>query len=231
MEYDVNELKIKVDEYFLGRLTKENLGKWAEKAYYELLKGGYVEKKKVVLYPFLKIISKFHIESNDIEDVYPCTEEEVKDIQQILHGNLEFDYQIEMAIPLHIYNNCINKKCFDINKRDFYCKLRENIICLGNNHFETELSEMIKLLLSFPIADETIQDMLESHIIKIVRTMFDITKPELAAKARLKLYAINSKQNSLLKKLSEYLESYTGSRDFNILITFKKGVPDLILLV
>ena len=50
MEYDVNELKIKVDEYFLGRLTKENLGKWAEKAYYELLKGGYVEKKKVVLY-------------------------------------------------------------------------------------------------------------------------------------------------------------------------------------
>ena len=109
MEYDVNELKIKVDEYFLGRLTKENLGKWAEKAYYELLKGGYVEKKKVVLYPFLKIISKFHNESNDIEDVYPCTEEEVKDIQQILHGNLEFDYQIEMAIPLHIYNNCINK--------------------------------------------------------------------------------------------------------------------------
>ena len=82
-----------------------------------------------------------------------------------------------------------------------------------------------------PIADETIQDMLESHIIKIVRTMFDITKPELAAKARLKLYAINSKQNSLLKKLSEYLESYIGSRDFNILITFKKGVPDLILLV
>lgn len=46
MEYDINKLRKKLNSYFLGEISKQNLGEWAGKAYYDLLKGGYIECKK-----------------------------------------------------------------------------------------------------------------------------------------------------------------------------------------
>ena len=50
------KLEEKIDSFFSGILSKDELGKWAEKAYFDLLRGGYVEIKKVKLYPFLKTL-------------------------------------------------------------------------------------------------------------------------------------------------------------------------------
>jgi len=86
MKFDLYEFSGRLNKYFHGELTKNDLGTWCEKAYYDLLKGGYVENKKIFLYPFLKTVSRFHIEENDAEDIYPSTEDELKHIQAILMG-------------------------------------------------------------------------------------------------------------------------------------------------
>ena len=70
MEFGLFEFSDQLNKYFRGELTKNELGMWGEKAFYDLLKGGYIENKKIVLYPFLKTVSKFHIEENDAEDIY-----------------------------------------------------------------------------------------------------------------------------------------------------------------
>ena len=74
MEFGLFEFSDQLNKYFRGELTKNELGMWGEKAFYDLLKGGYIENKKIVLYPFLKTVSKFHIEENDAEDhvVHPA---------------------------------------------------------------------------------------------------------------------------------------------------------------
>ena len=57
MEYDAKILLQRIDDYFTGIISKTDLGKWANKAYYDILKGGYVENEKIVIYPFVKVIS------------------------------------------------------------------------------------------------------------------------------------------------------------------------------
>ena len=38
MEFDINKLRKKLNSYFLGAISKQNLGVWADRAYYDLLK-------------------------------------------------------------------------------------------------------------------------------------------------------------------------------------------------
>ena len=48
MEFEIDDIKKNVNSYFLGNLSKEELGKWAKIAYYDLLKGEYLEIKKII---------------------------------------------------------------------------------------------------------------------------------------------------------------------------------------
>lgn len=233
MKYDINELREKIDSYFLGTLSKEELGRWAEKAYYDLLKGGYIEQKKIELYPFLKTISQFYIENNDIEDKYPCSEEEVEYIRKILYGKEEFDFQIETAIPVQIYNFDVNQEYWNITKREIFIELR-NAITLWNGDEkkgEKELCEQLKQLCDMPLLNNTIQDILQNNIIRICKSIFDIHTSGVKQKKYMKLYANGISQESLVIKLLEYLDCYIGNRNFNVLVSYKAGLPDLFLLV
>lgn len=233
MKYDINELREKIDSYFLGTLSKEELGRWAEKAYYDLLKGGYIEKKKIVLYPFLKTISQFYIENNDIEDRYSCSEEDVKYISRILHGKEEYDFQVEIAIPVQIYSFDVNKECWNITKRELFIELR-NAITLWNvdeKKGEKELCEQLKQLCEMPLLNNTIQDILQNSLIRICKSVFDVNTLGVKQKKYMKLYAKGESQKSLVIKLLEYLDCYIGNRNFNVLVSYKEGLPDLLLLV
>ena len=231
MKYEINELREKIDSYFFGAFSKEELGRWAEKAYYDLLKGGYIEKKKIVLYPFLKTISQFYIKSNDIEDKYPCSEEDVKCISRILHGKEEFDFQIEIAIPVQIYNFDVNKEHWNITKREIFIELRNAIILWNEDEKkgEKKLCEQLKRLCDMPILNNTIQDILQNNIIRICKSVFDINTSGVKQKKYMKLYAKGERQESLVIKLLEYLDCYIGNRNFNVLVSYKAGLPDLFL--
>lgn len=67
MTYNIEELCNYIDTYFSGKMSKKDIGKWAENAYYDLLKGSYVETSKIVLYPFLKTLSRIHIDNNETD--------------------------------------------------------------------------------------------------------------------------------------------------------------------
>ena len=47
MEFGLFEFSDQLNKYFRGELTKNELGMWGEKAFYDLLKGGYIENKKI----------------------------------------------------------------------------------------------------------------------------------------------------------------------------------------
>lgn len=232
MLYDINELCNRVDDYFCGTLSKTDLGKWAENAYYDLLKGGYIETKKIVLYPFLKTLASIHVPTNDVKDIYPCAEKDVIDIQSILHGQRVFDFHVETAIPPQVYTMFSEKQYFDTEKREKMCSLKRDILCYTQN--ETDDAQFSKLINLFPAVNketETILDILESYIARLCITLFDTDAHEIKRNNVSKLYPIKTEQDSLINKLVDYLDCYIGVRNFNIVVSYRDGAPDMLLLV
>ena len=57
MDYNIFDIRSKLEQYYDGQLSREELGSWNSNAYYDLLRGGYVELSKIQLYPFIKKLS------------------------------------------------------------------------------------------------------------------------------------------------------------------------------
>lgn len=233
MEYNAKKLKTKIDDYFAGAISKTDLGEWANNAYYDLLKGGYIEKEKISIYPFIKVISTFHLAENDEEDIYPCTEENVRIIQDILHGKKSFDFAVELSIPNQTYSMFKEKKYFDREKREIFVKLRNMLI----RYFEQrdvpndEMGAQIELAMCLEHQDKVIMDMLEEYIIRFLKNLFAGNFTELGLQKNLKLYAQKSVQNIIEERLMSYLDCYLGYRSFQLLIAFENGEQNVLIVV
>ena len=146
MEFDYKELKNKINLYFYGNISKKELGEWSKVAYYDVLRGNYIVLNKISIYPFIKKISTFHINNNDIKDEFCCLDEEVRDIQKILNGERNDSYIINMRIPLNIYYMFPENKFLNKEKRAQYVELK-NILCKlleNNNLSKSDINKCIK---------------------------------------------------------------------------------------
>lgn len=233
MEFNANELMKKIDDYFAGKITKTDLGNWVNKAYYDLLKGGYIENEKIVIYPFLKVISTFHLKENDKADEYPCTEENVKTVQNILHGEITFDFNIEMSIPVQAYTMFKENRYFNKERRETFLKFQSTLVqyfekgCVFSDEMITQLDRIMHL----EYQDKTVLGLLEEHIFKYLRVLFKISSVEIGEQKNLKLYAKETESNLIAENLLKYLDCYIGNKNFQLLISFKNGLPSTFIVV
>lgn len=236
MEYDLQDLRKRVNDYFAGELSKKDLGVWCQKAHLDLLKGGYVEVRKIILYPFIQTLSQFHIESNDLADEYPCTEEEVKEIQSVLYGCKDFCYQMEMGIPACVYDMFPENSNFDVKKRDVFAEIRKEVLAYQEDTADRSFSEskLFEFIHSFALIKcepETVQDMLEKEIWKLCMALFDRDSVKLERKRLTIMFPLEKEGDCGMEKLIEYLDCYLGNRSFNVVVSFVEGEPEVALLV
>ena len=227
MEYNAKELLEKIDNYFAGEISKTDLGEWANKAYYDLLKGGYVENEKIVIYPFVKVISTFHLKENDKDDIYPCTEENVKMIQDILHGKKNFDFTVEMSIPIMFKE----RDYFDEERRETFSKLRNILKCYfeQGDVFSDEVAVQVEAVMCLKHKNKVVLDLLEEHILRFLKVLFKNSSGELGLQKNLKLYAQKPGQNIIAERLINYLDCYIGNRNFQLLITYTDGESSIFM--
>lgn len=233
MVYSIDDLRNRIDSYFSGTLSKNELGEWAQKAYYDLLTGGYIETDKIVQYPFIKTLSCIHVISNDIEDTYPCSENDVKEIQSIVCGDKAFDFQIGLSIPLKVYNMFAERPHFNTEKREKFCKLKDIVLDYRQHNFvdSNALSQILHLCSIANLEPTTILDILEEHIVKLCTSTFDINSSELKQKTISKIYPQKAERDNSVEKLIDYLDCYIGNREFSVLVSYRKGIPDILLLI
>lgn len=233
MKFDVNELKTKLDDYFGCRITKEDLGQWAQKAYYDLLTGGYVETEKIVIYPFLKVISSIHLKENDKADVYPCSEESVIKIKDILQGKQDFKFEVEMSVPAFAYKMNGDKSYYDEKRLRFFMKLHDHISqyhkqgCRSNFDIRSDLEE----IKSLDDLENTVLHMLKEQISDFLELLFDNDCMKEFGHGNMKLWAGKEEDHLLLKRLLDYLDSYVGNKNFYLLVFYKNGLPTIQLVV
>lgn len=231
MDFDLQELKEKIDLYFAGNLSKNSLGEWCKCAYHDLLTGEYIEQKKIVIYPFLKTLSTLHIQKDDLRDEYPCSEEEVRKIQHILNGKENASFSISVGFPFQVYNMFKCNPYFNKAKRAKYLQLKE-IVDSYKNSGTFSKDESIKCAEIVQEVNEeniTLLNLLEQQISKIFLSAFDLKGDTIQAKKDLALYA--QRPNTNIEKLLDYLECYAGTQNLNLYIAYVKGHPQTSFII
>lgn len=235
MDYGKEQLKEKVDGYIEGDISKEELGKWAECAYFDLLKGGYVENKKIAIYPFLKIISKIHIESDELKDEHPCMEEDIKSIQAVLQGKSDYDFQVEMAIPVQMQNVFCERGYLNKGLIDLIFQMKNNaIMFLENNSKEiTEIARSIQMYSNTKTKKqcENVISILENKILKMYGALFEENAGNSIKKQNMWLYTGKMTRNIGITKLMEYLDCYIGKKSFGVIVSYRNGFAEVVLIV
>ena len=223
MEYNLHDLKIKIEHYFDGHSTKQELGTWGHEAYYDLLTGGYIQQKKLVLYPFLKTISQFHLEVDDIQDIFPSSEADIRQIQMVLQGKKDTSFSVTLSIPPQ-FQIPSNHEVFKL-----FCKAQAPLTkCIDTSVFDMELQKYIKQIVQMPISNHTVLDIIQGQIVSFCHALF--TTDDFGWKPPLKLYAHAAAHEGLIK-LKQMIECYTGNRHFIVIVSFQNGLHNLELFI
>lgn len=227
MKFAIDDLKMKINKFFLKEISKEDLGEWAKAAYHNLLKGGYLETKKIICYPFIKVVSTIHVEENDTKGVFPCSRKDIEFIRDVLSGKKNEVYSVDIGFPWKL--NCeefgLHRK-----KKEQYLKL----ICIlkqySNNQLLTkeDYEECINALNMEEDRPDTIQSVLDSYIKSFLKKSIDYEEQCLNLQQGMWLYIQKRKtDNEILYKMIKYLECYVGERNISLDISFKSGVSYL----
>ncbi len=229
MLVNAKQLEQKIDQYYNKIITKYELGLWSMQAYYELMKGEYIEIDKLQVYHFLRTISTFHQIPNDIADEYPCTEEEVLNIKEILCGKKDINYTFNIKISKNIYQNQNYK-----TRYMRFEKLQKNIeeISLDNiplfipDEWIEYINENIKEV-------QTLIDLLECHIKGIITQNIDLEEKIIDFRQSVGIYVegTNINKQNFIPNLKKLLDCVMGNIFFRVSIVYKKGRPYLSLIL
>lgn len=228
LDFDIYDIKKKIDNYFLGNESKEELGKWAKIAYYDLLKGEYLQMEKIVSYPFLKVISNYHIEEEDIKDIFPVDEKEIELIRDILHGKYNETYSIDVCIPWRINDKYLG---LDKIKRKQYIKIIDILSKYSNKEIFTK-DDYKECVNTFKMPEDepgTIQYILENNIKSLLKNNIDWEEGCLDIQQGMGIYVQKRKREvDIVNKIIRYLQCYIGERSVEVDIIFILGRPQVI---
>lgn len=222
-------LKEKISLYFGGKIKKYDLGLWAMEAYYELMKGDYIEIEKLKIYHFLKIISTFHMPANDIADEYPCSEDAVWDINEVLEGKKDRHYTFNIRIAKSIYQKDQYKCRFEK-----FLKLKEILECSDIDEIS---HSAMSVLIDYANKDikeiDSLIDLLELNVKNAILENFDFEDGKFDFRQSVGIYTGGSEtnKNNFLPDLKKLLNCIMGESYFRIVMVYKKGIANVTLVL
>lgn len=224
MDFDICELNKRVVYEQNGNLNKRELGSWSEKAYYDLLKGGFLEIKKLVLFPFLKVLSRVHIENNDRLDEYASSEEDIEFIRKVLKGYEKYTFAIEIGTPIEMYDFFSESQNFDEARYRIYKVLETELRKTDYNKWD--IREIASKILGLERRTELLFDYLEQKINEMLNVIISDTGNSSFYK-EYNLCVKNAERNRLYNQLEKYVRCRVGECNFTVLVCFEKGEPSV----
>lgn len=234
MEYGMAELRRKIDSYFTGTISKEELGRWSSLGYYDLIKGGYADKGKLAVYPLIKTVSRFHIKENEIMDEYPTTLAEIEEVQSILSGKNDFAFQVKVALPDCLYAEFLKRGYVNVIDKKLFLDLYHILTSSDYSMKESNdiIQQILQDILKLECENNTLHRELKEKIIQISEGMLIENFKRKTGVNNLGLYVQKPcKSPSLIAKLLEYLECYLGKRNFYVLISLKSGNAHTAMII
>ena len=222
-------LEQKINQFFHGELSRKDLGLWSKQAYYDLMKGEYIEIEKLSIYRFLRTISTFHTLPNDMADEYPCSEEEVKEIREILCGKKDICY----TFHIRIYENLYQKEPYK-SRWEVFKQLRNDLEDIDIEHIPFSLVEELEKYSKQNINEiNTLVDLLECHLKGIIADNINFEEEIIDFRQSVGIYVGGTKVNkeNFIQNLKKLLECIMGESFFRISIAYKKGIAHLSFIL
>ena len=144
MRYNLAALNEQIDMYFSKKISSDELGQWAKTAYYDLLKGGYIEVDKLYSYPFIKEVTSLYSCSNEKEDSAFCKDKRLIEIQNVLKHQEDYIFSVTVRLPELPYKFLDDRISLNEEKRALFLNLQlENLQSMsrGSNLALSDLSE------------------------------------------------------------------------------------------
>ena len=229
MEYCLEIVKKKVSGYLDGSLSKEALGRWGKSAYYDLLRGGYLKKDKIILYPFIKTISQVNVKTEEENDIYPASRSDIEFVQSVVSGAVPYCFQVEISVPKLLYSIPEND-FLSVGRYEKILAVKtavENLIC--NDNRVGALIDSIEQIKNIEKAEETVLDLLQNQIVMLGLSLLDSSQRK--AKPHLALYPQQANKNLGVEKLLQYLKCFTGEETFIVVVSYKNGEPNMSVIV
>lgn len=228
-------LRDMLKKYFDQLITKEELGVWAKKKYFALVKGDYIVIDNLKIYHFIRTISRFHIVPDDIKDEYPCSEDEVKSIFDIINGDVDKTLTFKIKIPRAISDNF----CKQYNIDEFYMnkfdKIKKHMIEYNNGQAlsNKKIRELILLSDDNHKNTGTLFNLLEDHFRGILYENVDWNDEIFECKKEVNIYVTRNENDKieLYSSLLKLLNCITGDSEFRVSVTYNKGRANLSLLI
>ena len=217
-------LNEQIDMYFSKKISSDELGQWAKTAYYDLLKGGYIEVDKLYSYPC----------SNEKEDSAFCKDKRLIEIQNVLKHQKDYIFSVTVRLPELPYKFLDDRISLNEEKRALFLNLQlENLQSMsrGSNLALSDLSEgevkAVERIFLLNPNSVTLFDLVEEKILRMVKCIYETNEGVIERRNKLKLYS--SDENLELKNLSQYIDYYSGKQSFTALVSIgKRQICDIL---
>ena len=128
MRYNLAVLNEQIDMYFSKKISSDELGQWAKTAYYDLLKGGYIEVDKLYSYPFIKEVTSLYSCSNEKEDSAFCKDKRLIEIQNVLKHQEDYIFSVTVRLPELPYKDVYKRQVLKYKNIIYLCRYNGKII-------------------------------------------------------------------------------------------------------
>jgi len=225
MNHFLEVFRNQMNSYFEKRITKIELGEWANKEYYHILTGDYLIIDKLVCYSYLKKVANFHTEIDDMADIYPSSEQEIYDIKQIINGVESDNFFGIVVIMDKFFEQYSSRKIKD------FLMIKEIVLKVKNNLelSESEKNKVKKFVNSKIAKEETLIDLVEFNIISLLRRSKIIDFFDIEPNNDFKLYVDNRKTKNpfFYSELIGMLDIILGKSALQIGVRFQNGKSEL----
>ncbi|MTI49369.1 hypothetical protein [Sporosalibacterium faouarense] len=223
LEYTIDDVRLNLNNYFHGKISKDDLGNWAKSAYHDLLKGGYLAIEKITCYPFVKVLSTIHVKEDDIKGIFPCDIELVESFRDILNGKKNEIYSIDISFPWETYGKEFH---LNIEKKEQYLKILDILKKYSNRQqlYKKDYEEFLNALNKADEKPNTILFVIDNLIKSFIKHNIDWEDECLHIHEGNWLY-INKKDriDDIQGKMIRYIECYVGFRNISLDILINGG--------
>ena len=230
MEYTIEELRERLDDYSAGKSGKDELGSWASRAYFDLLKGEFIGLDKLAVYSFMKKLSQLNTPEDDIRDIHSCSHKTALDIRSILCGEQDYDFHVGITLAPVIQQMYAQRSEHHVEKSELLRAIRDKVNTRTSDISEAE-HNILRYLDEFESEQpETLFGYIDDSIRKIFRTLTAKYLGDIAS-AHMALYTAKSPGQISIDKLLDYINCYIGARSFGAAISYRKGSCEILLLI
>lgn len=198
--------------FYTGNTKDSVFIAYVNTVYYDILRGGFINTEKLIIYPLIVMTLKLFDTENSKEAITAAKDH----IYAVLNGSSEFYHNIELSLPAEMYALYKNDPLFDPMRRELFESFYHILLKCGSNTEKQKcIDKYLPVFEKLKRQDGTVFGIIED---RIGLTMRAVCANGCSFKGALKLFPADDSDSIIYDVLTRYLEYYIGIKSFQAIV-------------